>query len=538
MSNKAAIDRHCTLCEQSDNPESMIECARCHTRYHNSCAGNQDGTSATSSPYYCEMCVPRNPAPSVSISSSASTSASAREAKLQLQMQKLAEEKMLQERIIAEREKTEKERQEKALRLEKERSDKAIADRLELEKVYVTRKYDLLLAQVDEEEEERSVRSRRSSRKSADKVQAWIDNQPATLNSKSGENSPTGITSQQSGPSNYRPMTAAQNLHEPQNQAIDIANIISAPRDLSIDTMNQLPSGMMDVVSPCPSFNPEPTTSATVYCPSLQSTPFVASHAAGMRQGQPDDVDADQKEDHHNRTYPVQIDHSISKGNATEAEQSLFVRSGSAPVSTPTRRVRMATDTKEGSATSTSAIPFHTGVSAAVHPGVTDRTVYSSPFIGNCYNTGTSSAAVINSRVEAPRQQELLPPAIGSASVNPSRINVSLGIPPGAVSVAPSNLLQGCNYPPHQQEEQSGQDHCVSLPSFEAQHLNSPTVQQLAARHVVSKELPAFTGNPAEWPLFWSSYETSTRICGYSDSENLMRLQRCLKGEARKAVTC
>lgn len=64
----------------------------------------------------------------------------------------------------------------------------------------------------------------------------------------------------------------------------------------------------------------------------------------------------------------------------------------------------------------------------------------------------------------------------------------------------------------------------------------APNTQQLAARHVVSRELPIFDGNPAEWPMFWSSYTTSTQMCGYTGAENLLRLQRCLKGEARKAV--
>lgn len=60
----------------------------------------------------------------------------------------------------------------------------------------------------------------------------------------------------------------------------------------------------------------------------------------------------------------------------------------------------------------------------------------------------------------------------------------------------------------------------------------APNTQQLAARHVVSRELPIFDGNPAEWPMFWSSYTTSSQMCGYTGAENL-HLQCCLKGEAR-----
>ncbi|XP_058816368.1 uncharacterized protein LOC131679652 [Topomyia yanbarensis] len=59
---------------------------------------------------------------------------------------------------------------------------------------------------------------------------------------------------------------------------------------------------------------------------------------------------------------------------------------------------------------------------------------------------------------------------------------------------------------------------------------------QLAARHAVAKELPYFSGNPEEWPLFIATYESTTRMCGYSDEENLLRLQKSLKGKALEVV--
>ncbi|XP_055622908.1 uncharacterized protein LOC129766407 [Toxorhynchites rutilus septentrionalis] len=65
---------------------------------------------------------------------------------------------------------------------------------------------------------------------------------------------------------------------------------------------------------------------------------------------------------------------------------------------------------------------------------------------------------------------------------------------------------------------------------------HGPSSQQLAARHVVPRELPCFSGDPVEWPLFLSSFRNSTEMCGYSEGENLMRLQRCLKGNALEAV--
>ncbi|XP_036347310.1 uncharacterized protein LOC118756663, partial [Rhagoletis pomonella] len=65
---------------------------------------------------------------------------------------------------------------------------------------------------------------------------------------------------------------------------------------------------------------------------------------------------------------------------------------------------------------------------------------------------------------------------------------------------------------------------------------NGPTATQLAARQSIPKQLPMFSGDPEEWPLFISTFENSTAVAGYSDAENLIRLQACLKGKARDIV--
>ncbi|XP_058456660.1 uncharacterized protein LOC131434043 [Malaya genurostris] len=62
------------------------------------------------------------------------------------------------------------------------------------------------------------------------------------------------------------------------------------------------------------------------------------------------------------------------------------------------------------------------------------------------------------------------------------------------------------------------------------------TPQQLAARHVVSKELPKFSGDPLEWPMFLSAFESTTAMCGIQPDENLARLQKSLVGSARDKV--
>ncbi|XP_073821618.1 uncharacterized protein [Musca autumnalis] len=63
-----------------------------------------------------------------------------------------------------------------------------------------------------------------------------------------------------------------------------------------------------------------------------------------------------------------------------------------------------------------------------------------------------------------------------------------------------------------------------------------PTAAQIAARQVIPKDLPNFDGNPEDWPLFISNFKNSTEIAGYTDGENLMRLQSCLRGRAKELV--
>ena len=40
------------------------------------------------------------------------------------------------------------------------------------------------------------------------------------------------------------------------------------------------------------------------------------------------------------------------------------------------------------------------------------------------------------------------------------------------------------------------------------------TKGQFAARKAVSNDLPIFNGKPEEWPIFYSSYIESTKLCG------------------------
>ncbi|XP_055588978.1 uncharacterized protein LOC129741278 [Uranotaenia lowii] len=68
------------------------------------------------------------------------------------------------------------------------------------------------------------------------------------------------------------------------------------------------------------------------------------------------------------------------------------------------------------------------------------------------------------------------------------------------------------------------------------ENYSTPNRSQMAARQLMAKDLPQFSGDPEDWPLFSTMFYNTSQACGYSDADNLTRLQRCLRGPALDAV--
>ncbi|XP_017466836.1 PREDICTED: uncharacterized protein LOC108363165 [Rhagoletis zephyria] len=51
-------------------------------------------------------------------------------------------------------------------------------------------------------------------------------------------------------------------------------------------------------------------------------------------------------------------------------------------------------------------------------------------------------------------------------------------------------------------------------------------------------DLPEFDGRPEDWPMFKETFAMTTAEYQYSNPQNMMRLQRAIKGRAREAVEC
>ncbi|XP_065197638.1 uncharacterized protein LOC135829160 [Sycon ciliatum] len=90
-----------------------------------------------------------------------------------------------------------------------------------------------------------------------------------------------------------------------------------------------------------------------------------------------------------------------------------------------------------------------------------------------------------------------------------------------------------------QGEQASGNEPNGTRPtptSARQSHPMNLTTHHFMARQSTAKDLPQFSGHADEWPAFIFALEHTTRECGFSNGENLGRLQKALRGKAKEAV--
>ncbi|KAI8123977.1 hypothetical protein CVS40_5800 [Lucilia cuprina] len=119
---------------------------------------------------------------------------------------------------------------------------------------------------------------------------------------------------------------------------------------------------------------------------------------------------------------------------------------------------------------------------------------------------------------------------------NNSNIEIQTQVQP-----EPNVPFTGTAFPVHPYVSSPPMDFRYNEPTFHMHpsstlRSNNLSHQQMNARQTMPKDLPTFTGLPEEWSLFSSTYNWSTNICGLTDAENLVRLQRALRGEAWRSV--
>ncbi|OXA45360.1 hypothetical protein Fcan01_20206 [Folsomia candida] len=88
------------------------------------------------------------------------------------------------------------------------------------------------------------------------------------------------------------------------------------------------------------------------------------------------------------------------------------------------------------------------------------------------------------------------------------------------------------------EEELSDDETPMHHPHRSATIKPQSTSQKILARQVQGRDLSQFSGKIEEWPAFILAFESSTTNCQFTEGENLIRLQRSLRGEALELVQC
>jgi len=76
----------------------------------------------------------------------------------------------------------------------------------------------------------------------------------------------------------------------------------------------------------------------------------------------------------------------------------------------------------------------------------------------------------------------------------------------------------------------------ASNPNRQQLSTDNNDIKKFMARTSHGRELPSFSGIAEEWPNFISQFRRSTETCGFSNEENMYRLQKCLRDKAKVAV--
>lgn len=130
------------------------------------------------------------------------------------------------------------------------------------------------------------------------------------------------------------------------------------------------------------------------------------------------------------------------------------------------------------------------------------------------------------------------------STVPPIQLQPAVATPPGQSSLLQSQGIHQMNQHLYGYQPVSNTNVPSQMPiGRQTQPISSPmnpsiqlTSQQYAARHAFGKDLLTFSGKAEEWPGFISQFENTSNACGFSNVENITRLQRCLKGEALAEV--
>ncbi|XP_062703182.1 uncharacterized protein LOC134285759 [Aedes albopictus] len=523
-------DKQCKMCDRGDIDDNMVCCDICEGWIHFQCAGVTDSIGEPDRSWKCSACLADwngSSKSEVSFNDSSVSKSSRVSQRLQLSLQLLEEQQKLKKKRAAE--------ELKIRRMEEEAKLKAMDD----EQEFLKQKYELLM-QIGEEKESSSRKSGVSVRSKRVQLEKWLNKgssadgvvPPRPSTTQAGSVFPLPIASEVETGAKAAPTCSISNTKKsavPLNQGMLYADPTIPVQGGSVTALAQSYELLATTAVPG-SASCNPTTHSAV-------PDITVSAAAGTVSSLAQAVPAS--------TSPADtVSRRAEKMSATQ-----HITSGTVPVYSYPGVISMS---------SAATVPM------SANPHIFHRTYgnhlqYPVPTTSNppsrlpCFiPTNPVSLPVENQPVlqstssfqypavpEATlaRGQSLWYPAnpevaaCTSSSFHPipSVVDASFGIQ------ANPRVFHGSHASvPHPViTEAMGTGYTRNNPPL---HSVGPTSAQLAARQVMPRELPKFSGDPQEWPMFYSSFTNTTEVCGYTDAENLARLQRSLGGSALEAV--
>ncbi|XP_062714275.1 uncharacterized protein LOC134291033 [Aedes albopictus] len=556
---KASAEEHqciCGICKNPHHVAEMVACERCRRWYHRTCAGVAESFNGR---WACKDCISVVTISEASISGR--TSSTSRSTRVQLQLMRLEEEKRAQEKLILEQQEQDRILQEKA------RAAKAALD-----KKYLDEKYALLLADA-EDDDAGSHRSRRSRSSRNSQVQQWIHGlEGAAKENPTPENVDDifppisvsnhvniddgacggGMLAKYTGtvpkiPQNPMNVAASRELDqfssrpaigwvadnvgtEGMSTTAGMKDPITASTPIRSDGVGRQPTAR-SVIQTQSSMYIQPVLTQPVYTQSVFAQPMQPPPVQPKLVPRPplptflfQEPISRPSADHVRSSLPPISESPLLQSRVGQCTQ--LPSSNPAPQQPQTSRT-LVSPPSQPSQVVQSSIDASIQLAEQISSMQLSPTTRASFSQLSSRQPHTLASAMCDQLVEQSQPPSVLRESISYTpqpqhSSNPERLASQSPIHQTTSSVS----LQQQNEPYAAQLQQM-QNQQAMWGQFQ---------QQLSARQVVPKELPVFSGCPEEWPLFVSSFRNSTAMCGYSQAENLMRLQKCLKGRALEAV--
>nr|XP_029710237.1 uncharacterized protein LOC115256123 [Aedes albopictus] len=525
---EAATEASCPGCNRPDIAERyMVQCDMCERWYHFSCAKVDEAIKDRS--FSCCKCVAvlNQDAKTDSLRSSQSgRSSSSRLANIQLQMQRLAEEQTAQEKLMQETQEFARELREKSVQQEIEIRSNSMKERMERELEFIKKKYNLLQNELNEEDSG-SVKSVASQRSASSSVRRWLESQmEAALTSSGQGNAPTSSTSRTG---TIRKGTTAQ------KQAS------SAGIDQTLDSQLDIQGSQAQVGTS--------TRVTPVSVQAMQNPTFVSRGLFG--------VNTEQRSGSLHTTETTRNGTPVSQGPACNTAARPADCSQAQITAHPLNVISPPTSKQIEMARASPRISWDSGTRAkeleekirdlqhqlnhlrlqsseqpqvdsrllrnsqlnvrqsmeTVEPSTIERCVtHTNRFASSTSRGGRLNPAIVSFPSNQTQPVDLeLPEHHSTPNTVSVDSNISMhpittgamtftnlfGCPPVSSSVRrpPVTFVSSCSNPIMSSQIPP----CIS--QVPGPIPMGPNAQQLAARHVVPKDLPVFDGNPVDWPL-------------------------------------